>query len=261
MRTSSDGYGKFTHPTLQPREFDIDKAEKAFARAGFKTRGSDGILQNKDGRRLSFTFSTGYEHYKNILTILKEEARKAGLELRLEILDSTAGFKKVQEKKHDLHFLAFAVSLELYPRFWETYHSSNAYDKPFLSDGSINPSRKIKTQTNNLEVLALPELDKMIDQYRLSSDEKEMITLAHRMTELHHEHASFVPGFVQPGYRIGHWRWLQYPEGFNYKYTRGSKELFVHWIDTGIKEETLEARETGRGFEPQINVYDQFATQ
>ena len=192
---------------------------------------------------------------------MKEEARKAGLELRLEILDSTAGFKKVQEKKHDLHFLAFAVSLELYPRFWETYHSSNAYDKPFLSDGSINPSRKIKTQTNNLEVLALPELDKMIDQYRLSSDEKEMITLAHRMTELHHEHASFVPGFVQPGYRIGHWRWLQYPEGFNYKYTRGSKELFVHWIDAGIKEETLEARETGRGFEPQINVYDQFATQ
>ena len=111
MKTSADGYGEFTHPTLQPRVFDINKAQEAFARAGFVERGSDGILQNAAGQRLAFTFSTGYEQYKDILTILKEEALKAGLELRLEVLDSTAGFKKVQEKKHDIHFVAFSVSL------------------------------------------------------------------------------------------------------------------------------------------------------
>ena len=260
MRTSSDGYGEFTHPTLQPREFDINKAQQAFARAGFIQRGPDGILKNAAGQRLSFTYSTGYEQYKDILTILKEEALKAGLELRLEVLDSTAGFKKVQEKKHDIHFVAFSVSLEMYPRFWETYHSDNAYDVPYLTDGSINPERKVKTQTNNLEVLALPEMDSMIDQYRVSGDKQEMIDLAHRMAEVHHEHASFVPGFTQPGYRIGHWRWIRYPEGFNYKHTRGYNELFVHWIDTAIKEETMAAKKSGQQFQPQINFYDQFAT-
>ena len=260
MRTSSDGYGEFTHPTLQPREFDINKAQEAFARAGFVKRGSDGILRNAAGQRLSFTFSSGYEQYKDILTILKEEALKAGLELRLEVLDSTAGFKKVQEKKHDIHFVAFSVSLEMYPRFWETYHSDNAYDVPYLADGSINPERKVKTQTNNLEVLALPEMDSMIDQYRVSGDKQEMMDLAHRMTEIHHEHASFVPGFTQPGYRIGHWRWIRYPEGFNYKHTRSSNELFVHWIDTEIKEETQAAKKSGQQFQPEINFYDQFST-
>ena len=260
MKTSADGYGEFTHPTLQPRAFDINKAQEAFARAGFVERGSDGILQNAAGQRLAFTFSTGYEQYKDILTILKEEALKAGLELRLEVLDSTAGFKKVQEKKHDIHFVAFSVSLEMYPRFWETYHSDNAYDLPYLTDGSINPERKVKTQTNNLEVLALPEMDSMIDQYRASGDKQEMIDLAHRMTEIHHEHASFVPGFVQPGYRIGHWRWIRYPEGFNYKHTRGYNELFVHWIDTDIKEETKAAEKAGQHFQPEINFYKQFAT-
>ena len=260
MKTSADGYGEFTHPTLQPRVFDINKAQEAFARAGFVERGSDGILQNAAGQRLAFTFSTGYEQYKDILTILKEEALKAGLELRLEVLDSTAGFKKVQEKKHDIHFVAFSVSLEMYPRFWETYHSDNAYDLPYLTDGSINPERKVKTQTNNLEVLALPEMDSMIDQYRASGDKQEMIDLAHRMTEIHHEHASFVPGFVQPGYRIGHWRWIRYPEGFNYKHTRGYNELFVHWIDTDIKEETKAAEKAGQHFQPEINFYKQFAT-
>lgn len=260
MKTSSDGYGEFTHPTLQPREFDINKAQEAFARAGFTERGPDGILQNEAGQRLSFTFSTGYEHYKDILTILKEEALKAGLELRLEVLDSTAGFKKVQEKKHDVHFVAFSVSLEMYPRFWETYHADNAYDVPFLEDGSVNPDRKVKTQTNNLEELALQEMDSMIDQYRISADKQEMIDLAHRMTELHHEHASFVPGFVQPGYRIGHWRWIRYPEGFNYKHTRRWDELFVHWVDSDLKEETQAAKNSGQKFEPEINFYDQFAT-
>ncbi|MDA0271917.1 MAG: extracellular solute-binding protein [Proteobacteria bacterium] len=260
MRTSSDGYGEFTHPTLQPREFDINKAQEAFARAGFTQRGPDGILQNEAGQRLSFTFSTGYENYKDILTILKEEALKAGLELRLEVLDSTAGFKKVQEKKHDIHFVAFSVSLEMYPRFWETYHSDNAYDVPYLEDGSVNPDRKVKTQTKNIEPLALPEMDSMIDQYRASSDKQEMMGLAHRMTELHHEHASFVPGFVQSGYRIGYWRWIKYPEGFNYKHTRRWSELFVHWVDTDIKEETLAAKKSGQQFEPEINYYDQFAT-
>lgn len=259
MQTSSDGYGEFTHPTLTAREFDIDKAQAAFARAGFKERGPDGILVNETGQRLAFTLSTGYEHYKDVLTILKEEALKAGIEFRIEVLDATAGWKKVQEKKHDINFSAFSVSLEMYPRFWETYHSDNAYDDAFLVDGTVNPNRKLKTQTNNLEALTIFEMDNLINQYRESEDKEEMIDLAHRMTEIHHEHGSFVPGFYQPAYRVGYWRWVKYPEGFNYKHSRMYDELYVHWIDPAIKAETLDARSDGVTFEPKINVYDQFA--
>jgi len=260
MQTSSDGYGEFTHPTLKSREFSIEKAQEAFAKAGFSERGPDGILVNENGERLSFTLSSGYESLKDILTILKEEAAKAGLEFRIELLDGTAGWKKVQEKKHDIHFSAFGVSLEMYPRFWETYHSDNAYDVAFLDDGSINPERKLKTQTNNLETMAIIEMDELISQYRASDDMDEMMRLAHTMTEMHHEHASFVPAFYQPFYRVGHWRWIRYPEGFNYKHSRGAGQLFVHWIDPVMKEETQQARKDGLAFESQINFYDQFAS-
>ncbi len=258
MNTSSDGYGEFTHPTLKARPFDIDKALAAFARAGFTRRGPDGILMNDQGQKLAFTLSSGYESLKDVLTILKEEAAKAGLEYRVEVLDSTSGWKKVQEKKHDIHFSGFSVSLEMYPRFWETYHSDNAYDDAFLEDGSVNPDRKLKTQTNNLEALAIFEMDQLIDRYRLSEDKNEMVQLAHQMTEIHHNHASFVPGYYQGFFRLGHWRWVRYPESFSYKYSRGAGELFVHWIDTDLKKETLEARKSGRSFPPQIRVYDQF---
>jgi microcin C transport system substrate-binding protein len=261
MRTSSDGYGEFSHPTLRARPFDIDKALEHFANAGFITRGRDGILVNEQGQRLAFTLSTGYESLSDILTILREEAARAGLEFRIEVLDQTAGWHKVQEKQHDIFFSAFGVSVEMFPRFWETYHSANAYDQAFLPDGSVNPNRQIKVQTNNLESLADLEFDRMIERYDRSSDKQEMIELAHRMTEYHHEHASFVPGYVQDFYRVGHWRWLRYPEFFNHRQSGNAGELHVHWIEPGMKEETMAARRAGQRFEPQLNVYDQWRLQ
>ncbi len=258
MQTSSDGYGDFSHPTLKSRPFDINMALEYFAKAGFTDRGPDGILVNDQGQKLAFTLSTGYERLKDVLTILKQEAAKAGVEFRIEVLDGTAGWKKVQEKKHDIHFSAFNVSLEMYPRFWEWYHSDNAYDDAFLEDGSINPDRVPKTQTNNLETLALFELDKMIDQYRASDSREEMIQLARAMTERQHEHASFSPGYYQGFFRLGYWRWIKYPDSFSYKHARSAREQFVHWIDTKLKEETLAARKAGEKFQPQILVFDQF---
>ena len=202
--------------------------------------------------------SSGYESLKDVLTILKEEAAKAGLEFRVEVLDATAGWKKVQEKQHDIHFSAFGYSLELYPRFWETFHSDNAYDKAFLDNGAVNPDRKPKPQTNNLETLAIQQMDESIIQYRAESNGDAMVAIAHQMSELHHEFASFVPGFYSGFFRTGHWRWIRYPSNFSYKHASGSREYFVHWVDQDIKAETLAAKDSGTTFPPQIKVFDQY---
>ena len=61
-------------------------------------------------------------------------------------------------------------------------------------------------------MIAIKEMDDLIDQYRASNSKEEMIKLAHAMTKIHHDYGSFVPGFVQPGYRLGYWRWVKYPE-------------------------------------------------
>ncbi len=258
LNTAQDGFGEFSHPTIKSREYDIERALQYFAAAGFTRRGPDGILVNDAGEKLAFTLSTGYQSLKDVMTILKEEAAKAGLEFRIEVLDGTAGWKKVQEKQHDINFSAFGVFLEMYPRYWEHYHSDNAYDQAFLEDGSVNPQRQVKTQTNNLESFAVREMDEMIGQYRASGDRDEMVRLSHSMTELHHDYASFVPGFYQGFFRIGHWRWVRYPEYFTHKHAAAATELFVHWIDEDMKRETLEARKSGRRFEPAITVYDQW---
>lgn len=258
LNTGNDGFGDYSHPSLMAREFDIATAQQHFADAGFTRRGADGILVNEAGQKLSFTLSTGYENMRDVLTILRQEAVKAGLDLRLEILDGTVGWKKVQEKQHDIFFTAFGRFMEKYPRYWDHYHSVNAWDKAFLEDGAVNPERQTKTQTNNLETFAVPEMDRLIERYRASNDRDEMIALSHQMIELHHAHASFVPGFYQGFFRTGYWRWVRYPEGFSHRHSDGPGELFVHWIDTGMKQETEAARRAGETFEAAITVHDRW---
>jgi microcin C transport system substrate-binding protein len=261
MNTTSDGYGEFTHPTLQARAFDINKALEHFAKAGFTKRGPDGVLVNDAGQKLSFNLSSGYESLAPILNILRQEALKAGLELRVEVLDASAAWKKVQEKNHDIAFTAFDVGVEQYPRYWETYHSVNAFDQAFLADGHTpNPNRKPKPQTNNLMSIAVPELDSLISLYDDSEDLEIMKGLAHKMEEIIYDHGSFSPGFVQPFYRTAYWRWMQFPEKFDARFSRGPNEFFMGWIDQAKKEETLAARRGTQSFPVGINVYSQWRT-
>lgn len=258
MNLRTQGYGPLSHPTIKARPFDPDKAREHFAKAGFDQVDEDGILKNAQGQRLSFNLSTGYESLKDVITILKEQALKAGVELRLEVLDGTAGWKKFQEKKHDIHLAAFGVSYEQFPRFFEYMHSYNAYDKAFLEDGSVNPDRKIKPQTNNNRQIADYELDKLIDAYRASDDVEEKTRLSHQIQEIEFAHASFIPGWVQPFYRRGYWRWLRHPEGYAFLHSSYENEFYEAWIDEDMKKETLAAQESGETFPPQVNVYDQF---
>lgn len=262
MNTSADGYGDFSHPTLRAREYDVDKALDYFAKAGFTRRGSDGILINERGNRLSFAITTGYRQLEDLLVILREEAARAGVEFRLDVLDSTSGWKKVQEKNHEISFTAFGVAPEMYPRYWETYHSLNAYDNAWLEDGrTANPERTVRTQSNNLQSLADPDLDAMIMAYRRSNDVEEMKRLSFAMEEFLHEDASFIPGWIQPFYRTAHWRWIRYPDDFNLKLSRSAGEYFLDWIDLELKEKVQQARRNGIPMEPERIVYDQYSIQ
>lgn len=262
LQTSRDGFGEFSHPDITARPFDIDQALEHFARAGFTERGPDGILVNEQGQRLAFTITTPYDRFSDLLSILREEGARAGIEFRLEVLDFTTGIKKLNEKQHDLGLLSFSVGAEMYPRFWEYYHSSNAYDDAFLEDGSANPERTLKADTNNLESIAIPEMDDMIIRFDSSSDAEEMKMLSHQMLQMHHDYASFVPGFAMDFYRVAHWRWVRYPDGFNVaRSDYPNVDFFVHWIDEDMKAETLEAMASGETFEPQIQVFDQYRQQ
>ncbi|MGI8605507.1 MAG: extracellular solute-binding protein [Verrucomicrobiales bacterium] len=248
METSSDGYSAVTFPETKARRFDVTKAEEAFARAGFTKRGGDGIFVNDQGQRLSFNITTGYKRHTEALTVIQQEARKAGVHYNLEILDQTTAWKKIDEKKHEISFAAKNTSVELYPRFWETFHSANAY-KP---DGSIN------TDTNNETQTASKDLDALIEAYDKSSTMEDIVRLARQIVKWLHEDAAFIPGWVEPFYRTACWRWVKWPEDFNVKTSRDWEEFHLFWIDPEAREETRRAMREGKTFPLRDLVFDQY---
>jgi microcin C transport system substrate-binding protein len=236
------GYGRYSNKKIKARRFDLDKVNHYMKRAGWK-RGLDGIWE-KDGIRFSVEVSYSHDPHMPRLVVLKEEAKKAGIELRLQRLDPSAAYKKVLEKKHDVAWMGWSTSLR--PQYWEHFHSVNAH----------------RPQTNNITNTDDPEIDKLIIAYRNSLDEDERIDLSLRIQERIHEISSFVPTFMVPYVREAYWRWWKLPKVPG---TKQSTSLFdpfgsttggLFWFDKDLYNETKQAMKKKKKFPP-VTIIDE----
>jgi len=230
------GYGRYSNNSIKARRFDLTKVDDYMKKSGWK-RGSDGIWA-KNGMRFSVEVTYGFEGHTPRLVVLKEEAKKAGIELRLQKLDSAASFKKFLEKKHDVAWMGWSTGMR--PAFWQHYHSANAH----------------KPQTNNISNTDDAELDKMIDAFRNSLDEAERIDLSLKIQAKIHETGAFVPTFMVPYLRQAYWRWWRLPK---IPGTKNSDDLFdpfdpsiggMFWYDKNLHEETLAAKKKKKKLPP-----------
>jgi microcin C transport system substrate-binding protein len=235
------GYGRYSNTKVKARRFDLDKVEHHMKKDGWQ-RGSDGIWA-KDGVRFSVEVTYSFAEHTPRLVVLKEEAKKAGVELKLQQLDQSATFKKILEKKHDVAWMGWSTSLR--PQYWEHFHSKNAH----------------KPQTNNITNTDDPEMDKLIDAYRDSLEEEERIALSLKIQEKIHEIGMFIPTFMVPYVRQAYWRWWELPEVPG---TRMSGDLFspfssatggLFWYNDDMKSETEKAMKEKKPF-PAITEID-----
>ncbi|MFZ5564288.1 MAG: extracellular solute-binding protein [Thermodesulfobacteriota bacterium] len=230
------GYGDYTNPNVRARRFDLTRVEAYMTEAGWK-RGSDGIWQ-KDGQRFSVGVTYSQDNYTPRLVVLKEEARKAGIELNLRQLDPAASYKQVMEKKHEVAWVAWSTSLR--PQYWEHFHSENAH----------------KPQTNNITNTDDPEMNRLIDAYRNSLDENERKDLSRRIQVKIHEIGCFVPTFMVPYVREAYWRWWRLPVPPGTKHTDDLFDPFnsatggLFWFDQKAYDKTQTAMKDGAAFAP-----------
>lgn len=250
LNSFADGYGRYSHPTIKARPYSEKLALESFAKAGFTKRGPDGVLVNDAGKRLSFTLTYGSSSavLTAMLSRIKEEAIKAGVEYKLEGLDGSAAFNKGLEKKHEITFSGWGVGLP-YPSYRQFFHSSNAYEKE---------TGELKTMTNNFSSYSDPEMDTLSQTVRDAQTLDEIEKASHRALELIHRDAPWIPGYDVPFLRCGYWRWVQWPDDFNVKLTRDIESTYLYWIDEDIKKETLKAKREGRTFPEKNAVYDQY---
>ncbi len=240
----SSGFGDFTNKDIRARKFDLAKADEYFSKAGWGQRGPDGI-RVKDGKRLSLTTTYGYEAHTPRLVVLKEEFKRAGVEIKLRKLDGAASFKSVREKKHDIWWGALIGGR--WPQYWGQFHSDNAH----------------KPQTNNFTNTDDPQMDRLIGAFKSSTNTEQRVQLAHQIQQLIHDQSAWIAGLDVPYVRNAYWRWVRFPEVPGTRLL-GSRAPYVFdyngafdvsdggqlWIDPEIKKETLAARKQGKAFAP-----------
>ncbi|MES7760927.1 hypothetical protein U6J64_12295, partial [Cutibacterium acnes] len=172
----------------------------------------------------SFAITYGYQHHTPRIAYLKEQAKKAGLEFTINLVDGSSAFKYVLEKKHQIDFLNMGTS-EV-PAYWENLHSDNAN----------------KAQTNNHTNYSAPELDALIMAYKTEFDLEKKYQLSHQIRDKISEASVIAPGYMVPYVRQGFWRYVQIPDNAMTKRTEtmisnGSViGLGTYWIDEAMKE-------------------------
>ena len=194
QHTHHEGYGDYSNTSIRARAFDLTTANTLLDEAGWTERDDRGI-RTKGQQTLSLRVTYGQSHHTPRLVILREEAKKAGIDLTLQLLDSSISFKQMLEKKHQIAWMGWSGG-GLSPRYRQFYHSDNA-NKP---------------QNNNLTNNAVPQMDTLIDQYRAATEKTDRVELAHQLEQMLHDTGAVIFTFKVPYTRDAYWRWMKLPE-------------------------------------------------
>jgi microcin C transport system substrate-binding protein len=233
---------EFDDNAIRKPDFDPAKAKEYFAKAGFNVPGPDGILKNAKGERLSFELIYSSPNHTERISILKEEAKKAGLEINMKLMQQ-GSFAAISQKKFQAWWGGMSTSQV--PDYWEYFHSKNAAEP----------------DTNNFWGYANPEMDKLLDAFRAEGDLKKKAELSYKIQRIVDDEALIVPTYYVPYYRGATWKWVRYPAWLNNKFNddffeplaanNGYGAYFGYmWIDEGIRKEVADAQKAGAVFEP-----------
>ncbi len=241
LQNFGSGYGDYDNQDIKAPEFDPALAANYFAKAGYSKLGADGIRVDDQGRRLSFQLTYLSKLHTPRVVVLKEEAKKAGLEIDLKLVDGAAGFKAILEKKFQAGFVAMGSSL--LPVYWQYFHSENA-----------------KPQTNNFTSYSDKEMDNLIESFDKEFDPGKKVKLAHQIQQKISDCFCVIPTYSVPFARSAYWRYMKLPEGLG---TALSSDLLdnygigygLFWIDQIAKKETKAALKAGKTYNP-VNLLD-----
>ena len=247
------GFGEMTDPSIRARRFSVTKAREHFRKAGYTEEGSDGILKKPSGERLTLvvTYGNSAPIITRVLSLLAEEAGKAGLDLQLDAMEPTVSYKKVMDKQHEATYWGWGVGPPL-PNYYQFFHSSNAFD----SKG--NP----KANTNNINCYKNPRMDVLAKATRNARTKEEFKTAAWEAQKIIHDEAFYSPGLTNDFLRMASWRWVRWPDTpetpFNVPLIGNPLESYLFWIDEDVKKETLAAKRAGKTFPEVQKTIDKF---
>jgi microcin C transport system substrate-binding protein len=217
----------YANPNLEPYGFNPRKAREHLKAAGFTKRGSDGILVNEKGERASFELTYGSKLVEPHMTVVQNDMKRAGVEMKLKLLDGATNFRNGLERKYEMTYTGRTASY--YPSPTQYFHSK------FVET----------TNNNNIWGFGTPETDKLIEIYEETLDEEERVEAMYKLDEIVQDEAFYLPLWDRPFVWVVGWHHVQWPDHITPKRTLQVHDWHVWWIDPDKKEELEAAKESG----------------
>lgn len=100
---------------LTPIEFNLEKAKALLDEAGWKDSDGDGVVDKMiDGEKvdmkLSYKYNSGREIRKNMGILLKENAKRVGIDINIEVREWTVYLEETKRREFDIMCLGWVQS-------------------------------------------------------------------------------------------------------------------------------------------------------
>ena len=181
--TPFPGNAPYTDKTLQPIPFDLEKAKVLLDEAGWKDSDGDGILDKViNGKKTPLIITvvmTDSEVSKGNISILKEDAIKAGVSIELDIVTASQLLgERLPAREFDAFTLASSFDLDMYDPF-QLWHTS-----------SDTPSGGNRVGFGNAES------DAIIEELRKTNDDARRKELYFQIQKIIYDEQPWIPLYV-----------------------------------------------------------------
>ena len=247
---------EYANPDIEPYTFDPVLAREYLELAGYRrpdefrnrtllrsiwnairglifTRSNtDDILVNEQGQKASFTLTYGSQGLSRHLTVMQQEFRRAGVDLKLQLLEPGTAFERGIERKYEMTMTGRTTGF--YPEPRQYLHSEF----------------KATTNNNNIWGFGTDEVDGLIQIYEEDLDPAARLEAMHRIDEIVHEEAFYIPFWDAPYTRLVYWDYVQFPEFYlpRRNQTLNLTDWMVYWIDPERRARLEQAMASGEAF-------------
>ncbi len=161
--------GEYANPKVKPIPFNPAEGQKILKNAGWSDTDKDGVLDkviNGKKSNLEFTLISASKDTEKTLTVIKEDMKKAGVNMIINIVDWNALMKAVDERKFDATIMSWGGGY-VDPDPTQIWHSKSS-----------------KGAGSNYISYSNPEVDALIEKGIKILDKKERIKVYHKIHEL-----------------------------------------------------------------------------
>lgn len=251
----------FADPKLKSYGFHPELAKEELARAGYRrpaelrpqgffgqlwntlhgivfTRSDTAdVLVDERGGKASFSVIYGSQGLERHLTVIQQDFRRAGVDMQLRLLEPGAAFERALERKYEMTLVGYTSGFYPDPRQY------------------LGTEYKKTTNNNDIWGFGTKEVDGLIRIYERDPDAAARIAAMHRIDDIVHDDAFYIPFWRSPFIRIAYWDYLRFPDFYLPRRTEQLSDWLVYWIDPARKDALARDMRDGKAYpvDPEID--------